>query len=255
MRSKKVKKSENLGLGIIFMLVIALIFLLSVVFKALDLYQKSEFNNDANFNLLLKSDSGAKYLSFSPKNQTINIVDIKGGQSDVRNLEIPTDATLNTNQEVTKTNIDSSVSSFVFKKGLNPFDSIKLLLFTKSVPSDSVHESLVNTRDNLENDKKLVRIFSDPQIVSEKLTIQILNSSGVNGAGAKAAKLITNIGGNVILVTTTETETPGSSVTATRQSLTFKKIKNLLRGWGKVDPGMNLSDIKIIIGRDGGGLL
>ncbi len=77
-------------------------------------------------------------------------------------------------------------------------------------------------------DRTLEGIVTDPIIVKENDTVEIVNASGVDGLGNNYARLLTNIGVHVIRVRTAENTSPTSQILLQKQSAD-ELVKRLLK--------------------------
>lgn len=94
-------------------------------------------------------------------------------------------------------------------------------------------------------------ILEDPIIANEDLTISIVNSSGVEGTGLVLKKIITNLGGNVINLSSGQKQDNTTLVTTEKGSKTADRIKSILKTEIKDSKKKgNNSDIFITIGED-----
>ncbi len=123
------------------------------------------------------------------------------------------------------------------KTNLTPFELLNLALGIKSVRFDKVHEldfAQILDEDQLPDQTKI--LVADPtkidaisnklaesKIISEQLTIGVYNATRYPGLALKAARIITNMGGNVI-VTANISFQKTSMVQAEEDSFTSRKL-------------------------------
>jgi len=86
--------------------------------------------------------------------------------------------------------------------------------------------------------------FADPAITFEHKTIAVLNTTGQPQLAQKVARLITNLGGNVI-ITTNASQKLQKTLIQGEQSLTLRRLKQIFRLSDKI----NSSDENIISSR------
>jgi len=89
-----------------------------------------------------------------------------------------------------------------FRKNLSQSKIRNLDLEKNNVfsPRTLPDESVVLVPDQEKIDQLLADVFKDDLVTKEQLTIEVLNASGQAGAGARAARLIANLGTTVISV-------------------------------------------------------
>ena len=128
----------------------------------------------------------------------------------------------------------------------------RLFLFSRGINSSSVYERELST--GLTNDQEstvLSLTFTDPTIYQENKSIQIVNASNAYGLGTRLATFISNIGGNVILVSTANDVSEHSKILyANGVSYTVKKLGNYLNFPIEASNETGVSDVIIIIGID-----
>lgn len=248
--SKKRAKG-NLEFAVLFVVLVGAIVLLSLGFRTFFLLKETKFNGSSHFALEVKNDKD-QIISFNPKTSTIGILTLKNVAP--RNLEIPTDAKINSQLEISKNNLDSSLlrMSFDFKNqnGLNFIDIFRLFLYSKSVKNTSIIEKEIGpSTEKINSDSIISSLFNDGQISDEKLSIKVINSADVPGLGNRLANFISNMGGNVILVTTGDIKGK-SEIQYAENSYTTDKLSAVLK-IKKVKKSKNsLADVIIILGKD-----
>lgn len=101
---------------------------------------------------------------------------------------------------------------------------------------------------------KLGVLLSDSKISDEGATAQIINASGVEGVGTLVKDIITNLGGNVIQVTSSDLQVEKSEVLAKdkKSFLGLRLSKILNQNLKNLTKDKNNIDIKVIIGKDFG---
>lgn len=166
------------------------------------------------------------------------------------------------------------------KTDLTPFELIKLKMGLSSVRFDKIRQIDLEKLTLLQKDKladstqilvaDAVRIDSiisdliDPQIRSEHKAIAIFNSTSHSGLAQKAARLITNMGGEVIITTNGQNKFKSTKVLG-EKSKTLERLKQIFekpcqkgksnRICDKIDPNMedlvsSRAQINIFLGED-----
>lgn len=262
MRKKKKVQGQNLKIALWFALLVFLLIAGSLLFKFILLLKNSRFDGSHRFNIYLscgKLDNSL--ISFSPENKTITILNLKKQPVNElqKNLEIPADDVILTKEDDCEKEISSRLASGIFggfkKTDLTAIDIFRLWLFSKFVPSHSVTEkdfSGLDITDNLVVDKSIDGLFSDPAIVSERSSIQIVNGTAVSGLGNRLARLVTNMGGEVVAINTSEKEFNDSKIIYwNKKNYTVERLAKIT-GFKILErkEGGGVSDIVIEIGKD-----
>lgn len=255
MRNKKNRQS-NLGIAVVFSsTVIGLIFF-SFVLRFFILVGDSKFDGVNSLSVLVSSQNLKQVVNFSPKNQSISILNVKDykNQNLAKVLEIPIDGSFSSLETLTNKNISLALSKEIFnfkdQKDLNFMDFLRLFLFTNTVKQSSINEKTISNQTNIQ-DLLLISssLFVDPVILEEKQSIEIVNATDVSGLGNRLAALITNIGGNVILVTTGDLEDK-SQVQFSVKNYTAQRISRILNFKLIEIKKKSIPDIVITIGKD-----
>lgn len=103
-------------------------------------------------------------------------------------------------------------------KGVNMEDILK----RKWLPDGTI----VLTGD-LENIDNLSQKFVESRISDERLSVAIFNATKYPGLGQKAARLITNMGGNVITVSNASHEVKNSQIWGKKNTYTYKRLREV----------------------------
>lgn len=142
------------------------------------------------------------------------------------------------------------------KTDLTPFELIRLKLALSGVRFDKITEVNLENTGVLEKfklpdgtlvytteDQRLDSILSDmadSQVKSEHKTIAIFNATDHPQLAQKAARLVTNIGGDVIIVSNGQSKLKTSQVIG-EKSKTLERLQQIFETDGKIDP--NLKDL------------
>jgi hypothetical protein len=75
--------------------------------------------------------------------------------------------------------------------------------FSRNIPLEN--KKRLDIKNSVQLDRELSNIYLDSEVGLEKLSISISNSSEINGLGKKVSRFVTNSGGRVVDITTSET--------------------------------------------------
>lgn len=235
----KKNKQSNLNLAAAFILVVFGLIVLSLFVKALFVFRDSRFDGSHNFIVGFVGEKQTKIASFSPQGKTISILDVDlvlDRKELSKALEVPVDGVIKLGDDNLQEQDIPAVllkSSFPFTKdveGLTFVDTFRLSIFAKSVSSSSVYERVFpKSLNDSQKSTVLTLSFSDPTVFGENLNIQIVNATDNYGLGTRLASLVTNIGGNPVLVTTADKKSQTSKIIYYRdESYTVKKLSSYL---------------------------
>ena len=259
MRKKRnLKKGNNTKVALIFVGLVIGIVLVSFVFKFVVIVSQSKFDSSKRFTITVSNNKDVKVVSFSPMSGSISIV--KLGKTDVpanKFLAIPIDGFVRKDSLDLDRKLDSLLPKMIFsyKKldtDLTIVDLIKLFVFTKSLNDREIEERFVSEDlSERDIDNLARRLFSEDLIGKEGKKIQIINSTDVSGLGNRLARLVTNMGGNIILVATGNNPQKSSEITYIGdKSYTVERLSIVL-GFSTIKTtDKTIADIIITIGED-----
>lgn len=261
MRKKKKESGQNLKIAFWFGFFVFLLIAGSLLFKFILLLKSSKFDGAHRFNIYLScGNMEDSIVSFSPENQSIVVLNLKKqSMEEIRkNLEVPIDDIILVKDNDCEREISSQLAKGFFgefkKTSLTTIDILRLWLFSKFVSSHSITTkdlSGLDLTDNLLIDKIINGLFSDLTITSERLSIQIVNGTGISGLGNRLARLITNMGGEVVAINTSEKELSESKITYfDKNSYTAERLGKILSFKILKKQESGVSDIVIEIGKD-----
>jgi hypothetical protein len=256
----KNKNETNLGLAGLFVLLVLGLIILSLLLKVFFVFKNSKFDGSHNFIVGFVGPTKTKLVSFNPQNKIMSTVNINISLDNdmlAKTLEIPVDGIIKTPNNLQDKDIASlllkSASPFSTSlEGLTFIDAFRLSVFAKSVQSGSVYDrDFPAGLNDAQKATVLTLSFTDPAIYQEDLGIQIINASDVSGVGSRLASLITNVGGNPILVTTADSPQETSKIIYYQtKSYTVQKLSSYLGFSVEKSNEKGIADVTIIIGKD-----
>lgn len=234
------------------MLLLVFVIFTSLLFKILDIYNSSTFDGKTNYNISHLGSNGWEVVSLSPYDNSIKVLNFQTSDAGkFSNLRIPQDLLAKSNNDINSENAKDILRSLVSSSKTNIFDIIRINIFLSSVDSKLITEEKIEIIDDERTHLIVSENLSNAVFLSEKLTIEIVNATGETGLGSNVARLITNMGGNVILVNTAGREEAISSIITKRENTnTVRKIKVILNIPLDNTFQPALSDVKITIGKD-----
>lgn len=257
----KRKKSalSNAKIAIVFFVFLIGIIGISLVFKIISVVMASRFDDSKKFTLTVASNKDLEVISLSPGFRSIavfkldkNIAASKAGQF----LKIPidgiiTDNSLDLNQTIESLFWKTILRYRGLKTNLTIVDLVRLFLFARGIPQSAV--SVMNIPPDSEkiDVNKIARLVRDDLVEKDKQTIKIINGTDIAGLGNRLARFITNMGGDVILVETSDSPIKKSSILyIDKKTYTVERLSKIL-GYEVIKSVESaISDITVIIGED-----
>jgi len=257
---RKKQQGKSLKFAILFCALVFLLILMSIGVKTLLLIKNSNFDGKNRFNMEIFQETQVSVVSFSPATRSIAIINLKGkqlGNNISQYVGLPIDATLKTsNMVIDKKNLASGMSGVLFhfddkNTSLTIIDALRLWLFAKDVPIDFIYQRDVPASDALTINSFVSSFFIDQAISSEKTTIEIINATQTYGLANRLAVLIANIGGDVVLVSSSDKPQDNSQILYSDDlNYTVKKLASFLKVKPVKSFKRDISDVTIIIGKD-----
>lgn len=258
---KKQKNSfSNTKIAIVFFILLAFFVGLSLAFKLVLVVRAGQFDSSKRFNLTIADNKNLEVMSLGPAEKTIAVFKLNkniGGKEAGKFLGVPIDGFLLCNCLDLNQKPDSMFLKAIFnykkvQTNLTIIDLIKLLVFSRTIaPSSIVTKNFEGDLISSELDKVVIELASDELIEKDNQTIQIINGTDVVGLGNRLARLVTNMGGDVIIVATSQSPRKGSKILYIDQkTYTIERLSKVL-GYPAIKDASNaISDIAIIIGGD-----
>lgn len=258
MKRKKKGEARNTKIGLYFFVFILGVILISLLLKGFTIIKNSKFRDDSRFNFLITNNKASQVVSFLPQNHSISVLKIEGSIKDINKFfEVPLDGEVRYDSlDLNKT--PSSLAWDIFfnfkdiKTNFTPLDLFRIFLFTKTAnPGNFALRSVSVNSDEATRDKISLFLFSDPKIADENLSVEVVNATDVYGVGNRLARLISNISGNVILVSTSQSKEDKSVILYKgKKSYTLERLSRLLGFHFSESKDQTLADITIHIGKD-----
>lgn len=266
-RRKKNLAKNNLRVAFIFCVLLTLLILISLIFKLFFLIQRSSFDGEHRFTIVVSDTLGKnEVISFAPQTQTISVLRFPKS-ANLKILPIPIDGTVFFKKDK-ELKIQSKLKTMLLhynnlSTNLTIIDIARLSLFARTVFPSSITElefptpkGEEATLDALVIDKISFQLFSDPTILEEKVSIAIINGTGQLGLGNRLARLITNMGGNVVTVSTADSVVNTSEIFYSNgRTYTLKRLNKVLGFKTVIAKKQGITEMTIIIGKDSLGSL
>ncbi len=261
MRKKTgLKKKSNTYYAFIFASIVLFLILVSLISKVLIVVRGSVYDANQRFNMAIFNNQSTKILSLSSNSKTASILNL-GEKLDIKSLSnylaIPIDATiksdfLDTNQEVDNLFFQMALNYSKIETKMTIVDLVRIFILLKNIPEKNIAEDNITFGMNESMIDNIVsQLFKDEKIQKDQKTIQIINGTNISGLGNKLARLITNIGGDVILVATSEKVEKKSLIYYIgEQSYTVGRLAEILNFNLVNSSNLGIADVTIIIGED-----
>lgn len=253
-RKSRKAKPNNLRVGLLFVSLVVFLIVLSLFGKMILVLKQSKYDGNYPFYLEISSNKERQVLSFFPKQSKISILNVQDLNA---LLPVPIEAKITKTPKIaTAKNLSSFLTLLLenkdVKTDITSIDIVRLYWLSKTIGSDNIAVStLPVSSDAAIEDKIIYTLFSDPLIISDDLRIEVVNATGVYGVGNRVARLLSNIGVNVVFVSTADKVEKQSVIFYTDDlGYTAKDLSRILGFEVIQNKQKSISDIKIQIGQD-----
>lgn len=261
MRRKKANKEKhNTRIAIFFVIFVCSLILVSIALKTISVLAQSKFDGVNRFTISVLSDKNLKVVSFSPSTRSISVLKLDGEVKKLnisRFLGIPIDGFVKASFLETNGEVASLMSGIFFgyndiKTNLNLVDIFRLYLLGRTTPLNNIAASHISISfESVKIDKIVAKLFNDEEIEKENKSVAIINTTSVTGLGGRLARLITNMGGNVIQVSTENNSQEKSIIFYNgKKTHTVDKLSKTLGFLASEMNKQSIADITIVIGFD-----
>lgn len=259
MKKKNSSSISNTKIALVFFAFLALIAGISLIFKIIAVAAASRFDDSKRFTLAIANNRNIEVMSLSsdPKNVTVfQLNNLMPPAEAGRFLKIPIDGFISFDLLDLNQKVDSLFAKAIFsyknlKTNLTIIDLLKLAMSARTIPESAINVRKVGDISGSISEMNLSYLVSDILIEKDHQTIQIVNATDVSGLGNRLARLITNMGGNVIIVATENSHQKKSAILyIDKKTYTIERLQKVL-GFEAIRKADNaISDITIIIGED-----
>lgn len=268
---KKFVKNENRSLATFFVYayIVLLVISISLGVKSYFVFRQAKFDGGSVVISISQNGKSVAIAGINSKDSSLHDEVVKSNavlktknkditsESIGRILGIFTDASIDSPNDLSNESIDAILTKALLKSDsiktdLTIFDLTRLIFFAKAVSENNrIVEEITHSSSDSEIDSKVGRLFLDHSIVSENLSIQIINTTPISGLGKRLERVIANKGGNIIAVST-QTDLKQESVIKVQEEKTYtsEKLKKFLKIPVEKQDENLLADIVIIIGED-----
>ncbi len=257
---RKKKSGKNTLLAIFFFILIICAILASILINVLLVVKSSKFGIGPTFSIFVSNGRQNEILTFHKDKNSISVFKIGDRVGDIYKFaEVPIEAlyysdSLDFAQPVSKLTSDIFFKISITKNNLNTLDALRSFLMAKTVsPNDIREKEIPKSLTDAQRDEIFSSLFQDDKITQEGITIQIINNTKEQGTGNRFARIVSNIGGNVVLVST-GAENIKSGIYSSKTSYTSRRLSEVLNFPGIKGKMGGIADITVVIGNDYGNL-
>ena len=242
-------------------LLVLLLILGSLVVRVVFIWQQNLYNPGHHFTVAIVRQGLAKeIISFNPAIPSISVLKIQDAHVAYSTLAkqygITADAYI-TSTENSLPSVSTLLGATAFhgngvQTNMTFFDSIRLLLLAKNVTANNkITDTIKLAKSNSATNTVIARALTDPDISRESISIQIINATDVSGMGQRLGRVLTNMGANVVDVSTArETQQMTTIAYFGNESYTLQRLEKLLHVKASLLTKQQIANIVITIGEN-----
>lgn len=260
---KKNKSSIESGRGvrtfIIYFSILFVIVLISLGIKSAYLIRESKYDGKYINMAIVANKNTREIIGFNNQENRISRLIIKGNLDPLRipeEIGIIVDSQIELDKYPEDKNLVTICKDILFsntkKTDLTIFDAAKLLILSKKVQSNQINEEEVElSMPPHVLDKIVNKFFMNDIVRTENISIGIVNATDTSGIGKKLERSLTNLGFNVVSVSTERKPEKKSKIEYSSESTySLIKIQKLLKYPKYRTDKKLIADIIITIGED-----
>ena len=247
---------------VLFCVVVLLTIVGSLCYRAFHLIKQSKFDGSSGFIVSITEEDKRKTIlyAFDPAEGTVSVVTLQSAASllNVRQLfGLPIDVELQKRSISSGKNFPLELTSYSLynpkgRTDMSLVDSLRLWYLAQAAGERNTQEAVVPvSAENTFLDEDAASLFIDSQLEKDKKTIMIINGTAISGLGGRLERMIGNVGGSVISVSTSHEPIQESKIIYYGDdSYTVKRLQKIVPFSLVKRDGASLSDIIIEIGED-----
>ncbi len=257
---------KTLKTAIVFLVLVLLLILFSFCLKILSVIQRSVYDPNSHFIVLVSRNANSSLssvIAYTPESHSLSVGLLQGIKTSAvkKYLAIPIDGYIYSHSDVTTELMHKKDVASAFKQilvnvrtidsNMSIIDLVRLWWVSiVTHQGDIRYTNIDSSLDQFKSDQVVSSFFSDSTLTTEKLSVEIVNGTRIWGLGTRVARLISNMGGNIVAVTTSDKELENSEINfAERPTYTVKRIQKILDFPLVPTTQKGIADIVIKIGR------
>lgn len=235
----------------------------SLLIRGIFLFQQNVFNPSQHFTLsVIDKGTVKEIISFNPQIPGITVLKVNDKSIPYQTLAkdfgvtsdgyLQLDNTMPLTTDVTALMWSSIIHNASLHTNLTIFDTVRLFLLSKNVATNNeVITDVTLHNQNIATDTQIAQALTDSDIASESISIQIINATDIAGMGQRLGKVLTNIGANVVDVSSAQNVQKKTTIAYYGdESMTLNHLQKLLTVTATEVRTQPIANIVITIGTD-----
>lgn len=262
---KKVTQVKNKSLKTFYLyaILVLIVILSSLVIKSIFIFEQSKFDPSHQFTLAIIQGKDIKeVISFHPQTPSLSILSIDDSDIPYEGLAkkygietdgyIKGDTPMPLSEDTTAFLWTSLLPTTNWQSNLTVIDKIRLFLLAKNVTTNNkTIEEISLKKQTAETNTLIANALTDQELSAENISIQVINATEISGLGQRLGRALTNMGANVVDVSTAQQQQADSTIAYySNESYTLSRVEKLLNIIPNRLTRQQIADIVITIGND-----
>jgi hypothetical protein len=234
------EQSKSLKTFFIYSAIVLFFIITSLAIKTYFIIQNNKYDSNQQFVLAVAKDDKTKELIIFHPEHSVTLVTLSGKPISLssvgKTMGVLPDGQIDTKKEFPMgEQVGETIKAYAFnyqslKTNLTIFDLIGLVFASqKAAINNQINKEIAVSANSTQNDTLVGNLFVDQTLFSENVSIQIINSSGVSGMGKRLETVLSNVGANVVALSTSRAENRSSKIQYFgEETYTLLKLKKLL---------------------------
>jgi len=240
--------------------IVLFLIIVSLSAKAISVIRHNKFDGEHQLILAIaKENKVQEVVLFNPSEHAVTQVKLKDDvklNEVTQKIGIIPDAKVDAPESLSADDITATtryilLNYYHIKTTLTIFDAGRLFFEAQKAANNQTVKDLALSGDARKNDKFVSTVFSDDNIFSENVSVQIINASTAPGVAKRLEWELNNLGFNVISVATSRNSEQNSKIQYFgNETYTLSKLKKILGFPVEKSTKESIAKVVIIIGED-----
>jgi len=216
MKNAAQNESKSLKTFYLYLFLVILVIVVALIIKGIFIIRQSRFDGSHDFTLAVTEQNKVKeIIAFQPQVPAISTLVIQDNNIPyvtlAKDYGITPDGYI---QVQNNSDIGTDTTTFMWstiihsadwKANLTAFDKIRLMFLSKSITANNkTTETISLLNQTSQTDTIITSALTDQEIADENISVQVINATNITGFGQRLGRVLTNIGANVVDVSTAQ---------------------------------------------------
>lgn len=258
-------ESKSLKTFFLYLVFVFVVIIIALLIKGLFVIRDSRFDSSHDFTLAVIEQQNVKeIIAFHPQVPSVSILVMQDTNDAYKSLAkeygITTDGFVQIGND---SDLRTDMTSFMWlsilhteswPSNLTVFDKMRLMLLAKGITTNNkITEKLSLKNQSSQDATTITSALTDQEIADENISVQIINATGITGFGQRLSGVLTNMGANIVDVSTAQDDQKKTTIEYFGDSsYTVKRLEKLLGITATQITRQPIANIVITLGQDKG---